>query len=324
MPAFDTLTLDTDSKTTKRLRQKELSMVANCACWIDVLDAANDFDASNDGASVRHREARRVISADTKFLVSKVQEDADYGLHAARVGGYNASIRGNGEELTVAHGRWRSRAHNRYHRWSDLEVAGITAAMVGEANSYLVDEEAGEGRPFQIRARAVRLNQSPRGSGCGGRTGRGGRGRTGATVVVPEAVAGTGADGSDATVEDEFDVPAGNPHGVPTEEPLASPASSPPRLSPPPNWTVAADGRFMPPPSLPNATPQPGDGCLWRLGRCTGSLRGWRRTSSWTVLLVHARGMAHEAFLLTRIGPSTCGRLGHVPVVSRGLWVRCV
>ena len=44
---------------------------------------------------------------------------------------YNASIRGNGEELTVAHGRWRSRAHTRYHRWSDLEVAGITAAMVG-------------------------------------------------------------------------------------------------------------------------------------------------------------------------------------------------
>ena len=63
MPAFDTLTLDTDSKTTKRLRQKELSMVVNCACWIDVLDAANSFDASNCGASVRHREARRAISA---------------------------------------------------------------------------------------------------------------------------------------------------------------------------------------------------------------------------------------------------------------------
>ena len=72
---------------------------------------------------------------------------------------------------------------------------------MGEDNSYLADDEAGEGRPFQIRARAVRLNQSPRGGGRGGRAGRGGRGRTGATVVVPEAVAGTGADASDATVE---------------------------------------------------------------------------------------------------------------------------
>jgi hypothetical protein len=38
-------------------------MVVNCACWIDVLDAANAFDATNVGATIRHREARRVISA---------------------------------------------------------------------------------------------------------------------------------------------------------------------------------------------------------------------------------------------------------------------
>ena len=62
MPDFDTLTLDTDSNT-KPLRQKVLSMVVNCACWIDLLDAANDFDSSNAGATVRHREARRVVSA---------------------------------------------------------------------------------------------------------------------------------------------------------------------------------------------------------------------------------------------------------------------
>ena len=37
-------------------------MVANCACWVDVLDAANDFDSANSGASIRHREARRTIS----------------------------------------------------------------------------------------------------------------------------------------------------------------------------------------------------------------------------------------------------------------------
>ena len=37
-------------------------MVANCACWIDVLDAAGGFDCANGGASIRHREARRAIS----------------------------------------------------------------------------------------------------------------------------------------------------------------------------------------------------------------------------------------------------------------------
>ena len=58
MPDFATLSLDTDSKIAKRLRQKELSMVVNCACWVDLLDAANSFDAANAGASVRHREAR--------------------------------------------------------------------------------------------------------------------------------------------------------------------------------------------------------------------------------------------------------------------------
>ena len=100
-----------------------------------------------------------------------------------------------------------------------------------------------------------------------GRAGRGGRGRTGATVAVPDAVAGTGGDGSDATVEEEFEPPAGNPHGLPAEEPLASPMSSPPRLSPPPNWTVAADGRFMPPPSLPNAIPQATIVAAWAVHR---------------------------------------------------------
>lgn len=44
--------------------------------------------------------------ADVKMLVGKVQEDTDFGIHSARVGGYNASLRSNGEELTVAHGLW--------------------------------------------------------------------------------------------------------------------------------------------------------------------------------------------------------------------------
>ena len=188
------------------------------------------------------------------------------------MGGYNASVRTNGEELTVAHGLWRSKAHNRYQRWSDLEVAGISAAMVGAANSYLADEGAGEGRPFQVRARAVRLNQSPRGGNRGGRAGRGGRGRTGTTVEVPTEVADTGAGVGVAAVEEEFEVPEGNPHGLPADEPVqpnieAPLVPSPPRLSPPPGWTVAADGRFMPPQNLPNTVPQSTVVAAWAVHR---------------------------------------------------------
>ena len=217
---------------------------------------------------------RAVETDPTKMLVGKVQADTDYGMHAARVGGYNASVRANGEELTVAHGLWRSKAHNRYHRWSDLEVAGIPAAMVGEDNSYLEDDGAGEGRPFQVRARAVRLNQSPRGGVRGGRAGRGGRGRTGTTTEAPTAVADTGAGVGVVAVEEEFETPDGNPHGLPADEPDGdglpdeAPVVSPsPRLSPPPGWTVAADGRFMPPPRLPNAAPQVTIVAAWAVHR---------------------------------------------------------
>jgi len=52
--------------------------------------------------------------------------------------------------------------------------------------------------------------------------------------------------------------------GLPAEEPVAP---SPPRLSPPPGWTVAADGRFMPPPSLPNAAPQVTIVAAWAVHR---------------------------------------------------------
>ena len=52
--------------------------------------------------------------------------------------------------------------------------------------------------------------------------------------------------------------------GLPAEEPMAP---SPPRLSPPPGWTVAADGRFMPPPNLPIAVPQSTAVAAWAVHR---------------------------------------------------------
>ena len=63
---------------------------------------------------------------------------------------------------------------------------------------------------------------------------------------------------------------------------------------------------------------------LWLLGRCTGRSRGWHRTWSLTISLVHARGMAHEAFSPHSHWALDLRTIGSFPVVSRGLWVRCV
>ena len=147
-----------------------------------------------------------------------------------------------------------------HYRWSDLEVAGISSSMVGEANQYVEPVGEDDGRPFQVQARAVRLNQNARSPRRGGRGGRGGRGRTGSTGAASDEVAATGGgdEGIDGAGEDEHAVTEGNVHGLPVETP---------RLSPPPGWTVAADGRFMPPPGLPHATPQATVVAAWAVHR---------------------------------------------------------
>ena len=57
-------------------------------------------------------------------------EAAKYGLHSLRVTGYALSKCGAGEELTVAHGGWRSLAHKRYDRFSLTEVLRLPEAML--------------------------------------------------------------------------------------------------------------------------------------------------------------------------------------------------
>jgi hypothetical protein len=106
--------------------------------------------------------------------------DDNYGLHGARVGGYNKSLRANGDELTVAHGLWRSRGHTRYARWKDTEVAGLTAAMAGEQSVYQDAQVPADGRPLVP-------TPQPRRSGRGrgrGRAGRGGRGDATTTATT--------------------------------------------------------------------------------------------------------------------------------------------
>ena len=77
------------------------------------------------------------MGADLQMMLKRVQpHDTRYGITGYRVGGYNLSKAMNGTDLTVAHGLWQSRAHNRYERFKLATVCGITANMLEEANPY--------------------------------------------------------------------------------------------------------------------------------------------------------------------------------------------
>jgi hypothetical protein len=69
--------------------------------------------------------------SDFRTMLAAVGADETLGLHGLRVLGYNLSLRGNGEGLTVAQGGWLSEAHDRYARWGPAEVIGIPAGMIG-------------------------------------------------------------------------------------------------------------------------------------------------------------------------------------------------
>ena len=56
--------------------------------------------------------------------------------HGLRALGYNLSKRGNGVDLTVAHGGWFSEAHSRYERFEQRAVLGIPAGMLGMDSSF--------------------------------------------------------------------------------------------------------------------------------------------------------------------------------------------
>ena len=101
--------------------------------------------------------------ADLKMLVATVQpDDVDFGIHALRVAGYNASLVGVGEDLTVAHGLWKSKGHTRYARFGEVQVAGIPAAMVGLDNPYIAVGDEEVGRPAEAVGPEL-----PQGGGAG-------------------------------------------------------------------------------------------------------------------------------------------------------------
>ena len=80
-----------------------------------------------------------------------------YSFHGIRVTGYNLSKSGNGESITVAHGNWKSSAHNRYERFKPSRVADIPAGMM-RARDYSGevrdddddDDDAYEGGPGEF------------------------------------------------------------------------------------------------------------------------------------------------------------------------------
>ena len=61
MPDADTMRTTPTSKTS-RLREKQLNMVVQSDRWVRTLDRVNAFDANNDGATIKRREAKRFVS----------------------------------------------------------------------------------------------------------------------------------------------------------------------------------------------------------------------------------------------------------------------
>ena len=74
--------------------------------------------------------------SDLHFFLAMVSEDIAFGIHGLRVLGYNLSKQAVGEDLTVAHGLWTSKAHTRYERFGLLKVFGISSAMMGVPSPY--------------------------------------------------------------------------------------------------------------------------------------------------------------------------------------------
>jgi hypothetical protein len=90
--------------------------------------------------------------ADMAMMLQRVGCSDSYGIHSLRVSGYNWSKRGSGEDITVAHGLWKSHAHNRYSRWGMNEILDIPRNMFLEHPDQLAvpaprQEERPAGRP---------------------------------------------------------------------------------------------------------------------------------------------------------------------------------
>ena len=71
---------------------------------------------------------RRYHERQDDFGIPREEQSA---FHGGRIAGFNNTKNGLGEEIAVAHGGWRSRAHKRYDRFRASLVARISAAAFG-------------------------------------------------------------------------------------------------------------------------------------------------------------------------------------------------
>ena len=71
---------------------------------------------------------------------SSAEESKRYGLHGLRVTGYTLAKRGAGDTLAVAHGGWKSDAHERYERFSASQVLALPAAMLAAGAADACDQ----------------------------------------------------------------------------------------------------------------------------------------------------------------------------------------
>ena len=89
------------------------------------------------------------LLTDFKAACELVGCTASLGPHGLRVLGYNLSMEAHGENLTVAHGGWKSTAHSRYARFALSQVLSIPAGMLGTKSQF-------DGRRDVTRVRARR------------------------------------------------------------------------------------------------------------------------------------------------------------------------
>ena len=100
--------------------------------------------------------------SDLKTLVRRVQPDDDhYGIHGARVEGYNKAKLVAGEELAVAHGGWKPGSNSKYDRFDLTRVfalSGLMAASEGRSQETESDE-MDERAPLAAEAHHVRVGE---------------------------------------------------------------------------------------------------------------------------------------------------------------------
>ena len=109
-----------------------------------------------------------------------VPDDELAGPHGLRVEGYNGTKNGLGEDLAVAHGLWKSSAHQRYDRFTMERVVRIPAVIAGvdqgdedDGSAPTNEAERGAGPPSRrlrredVRRRASEVAEDSLGSGSG-------------------------------------------------------------------------------------------------------------------------------------------------------------